>query len=405
MNSCVARQPIFNSDLDVYGYELLYRTSQTSEAYDGLDPDMASTETITFSFNDVGIHKMTGNRKAFINFTEKLLLNDIATLLPKEVLVIEILEDVPPTSDVVRALRNLKNLGYTLSLDDFKYSPEYKPFLELADIVKIDFLNTSLAEINRTVHIITSTYKVHLLAEKIETYDMFKTAKEMGFVYFQGYFFSRPEMLSKKRLTPLRVTQLQLIRSAMDPNVDYGKLAAIIKNDVVLSYRILKLVNSAYYGLRYTVKNIRHALAILGIKSIRKFVTMMTISQIVDEKPEELMRMSLIRGHFLEALAPLVNMRKQQENLFMLGLFSLMDVIADIPMAEIIEETQLSEEIAIPLMTQAGVPGELLSIIQNYEQGNWDQALMIAKKYDLPTSVVMRIYIDSVEWASEILEF
>ena len=265
MNICLARQPIFDTKLNVIGYELLYRSNENSTCYDGSDPDLASSEMIMTGL-DTSIKMLTDNRLAFINFTESLLLNEAATILPKSHLVVEILEDISPDKDVISSCKKLKKQGYILSLDDFVYSDKKGPFLELVNIIKIDFLNRDINSIKSDVKKLSDYRNIRLLAEKVETREVFELAKSLGFVYFQGYFFSKPEIFSKKKLTPLKANQLQLIHHAMDPMVDYKKLASVIKNDTVLSYRVLRLVNSAYYGLQYNVKNIRHALAILGIK-------------------------------------------------------------------------------------------------------------------------------------------
>ena len=411
MTTCLARQPIFDAKLNVYGYELLYRSGENSLFYDGTDPDQASSEAIMLSL-DIGSRKLTGNRMAFINFTEKLLLNEVATILPRNHLIVEILENVRPREDVISVCEKLKAQNYQLSLDDFKYSDSYKPFLDLADIVKIDFLqfndydmiNSEVRKINSALRKNSRQQKVRLLAEKVETREAFIAAKEMGFTYFQGFFFSRPEIVSKKLMNPLRVNQLKLIRNTMDPMVDYKKLATTISNDPVLSYRILRLVNSAYYALEYKVKSISHALAILGIKNIRKYVTLLAIEQIKDEKPEELFRMSLIRAHFLESLAPLAGMRKSKDDLFMLGLFSLMDIMTDTPMNDIVELTQLSESISDPLVTNKGKSADLLSIIKNYEQGSWIKASVIAGKYGISSHEILKLYLDSLEWADDMFD-
>ncbi len=402
MNVCLARQPIFDTQLNVIGYELLYRSNENSTAYDGSDPDLASSEMILMGL-DAGIKMLTDNRLAFINFTESLLLNEAATILPKKHLVVEILEDVSPDKNIINSCRKLKKQGYTLSLDDFVYSDVLAPFLELADIVKIDFLNRDISSIKQDVKILSKIPTIRLLAEKVETKEVFELAQNLGFVYFQGYFFSKPQIFGKKKMNPVKANQLQLIHHAMDPMVDYKKLAAIIKNDTVLSYRILRLVNSAYYGLQYPVKNIRHALAILGIKSIRKFVTLLTIEQMTDEKPEELIRMSLIRGRVLESLAPFVRMRKYKDDLFMLGLFSLIDVLSDTPMDEIIEKTNLPKDVAGALLTGSGKYADLLNIIVYYEHGNWSETTHISKNYGLSVSEIFKVYIPAIEWTNELL--
>jgi EAL and modified HD-GYP domain-containing signal transduction protein len=386
----------------VIGYELLYRSNEGSTSYDGSDPDQASSEMIMMGL-DASIKMLAEDRLAFINFTENLILNEAATILPKSNLVVEILESISPNEEVLRSCRKLKRQGYTLSLDDFIYSEESAAFLELADIVKIDFLNRDMKDIERDVEKIARFSHIHLLAEKVETREVFELAKGLNFVYFQGYFFSKPVLISRKKLTPVKANQLQLIHYAMDPLVDYKKLASIIANDAVLSYRILRLVNSAYYGLQYKVKNIRHALAILGIRNIRKYVALLTIDRMNDEKPEELIKISMVRGRVLEALAGLAGMRRSRDELFMLGLFSLIDVLSDSTMDEVLERINLPNRVSQALVTGEGKYADMLNIVMSYERGDWSLAAEIADRYKLSIDELFRIYVPAIEWANEIL--
>lgn len=357
---------------------------------------------------DIGSRRLTGNRMAFINFTEKLLLNEIATILPKNHLVIEILEDVRPDGKILEACKSLKRQGYLLALDDFELSEENKILLSLADIVKIDFIKSSshggvkneIDGISRALHELGRS-GVRYLAEKVETREDYAAAKKMGFSYYQGYFFSKPEICSAKHVTPSYINQIKLIRMIANPMADYRKLAATISNDPVLTYRVLRLVNSAYYDLKYEVKSVNHALAILGIDNIRKYVTLLTIQQLTNEKPEELFRISLVRGHFLESMASLAGMRKSRNALFMLGLFSLMDVIVGLPMEEVVELTQLSESISAPLLTHEGKSADLLKVAENYERGNWDLATQIACEYGISEREMLKLYLDAIEWADD----
>lgn len=278
---------------------------------------------------DIGSRRLTGNRMAFINFTEKLLLNEIATILPKNHLVIEILEDVRPDGKILEACKSLKRQGYLLALDDFELSEENKILLSLADIVKIDFIKSSshggvkneIDGISRALHELGRS-GVRYLAEKVETREDYAAAKNGVFV-LSGILFSKPEICSAKHVTPSYINQIKLIRMIANPMADYRKLAATISNDPVLTYRVLRLVNSAYYDLKYEVKSVNHALAILGIDNIRKYVTLLTIQQLTNEKPEELFRISLVRGHFLESMASLAGMRKSRNALSCLACFPL----------------------------------------------------------------------------------
>lgn len=407
MSTCLARQPIFDNKLNIYGYELLYRSDEHSREYDGTNPDRSSSETIVLSM-DIGTRRLTGNSMAFINFTEKLLLDEVATILPKNHLVIEILEDIKPDEEILEACKRLKRQGYLLALDDFELSEENKVLLSLADIIKIDFMRSSshggvkkeMDGISRALHEMRRS-GVRYLAEKVETREDYAAAKKMGFSYYQGYFFSKPEICSAKHVTPSYINEIKLIRMIANPMADYRKLAATISNDPVLTYRVLRLVNSAYYDLKYEVKSVSHALAILGINNIRKYVTLLTIQQLTNEKPEELFRISLVRAHFLESLAPLAGMRKAKNTLFMLGLFSLMDVIVGLPMEEVVELTQLSESISVPLLKHEGKSADLLKVAENYERGNWDVATEIACQYGISEREMLKLYLDAIEWADD----
>lgn len=399
MPSCVARQPIFNEKLQIYGYELLYRNTEKSVVFDGIDADMASSETIMNSFHDMGVERVTNGRRAFINFTEKLLLDDVATILPRKILVIELLEDILPTPEVLQACNSLRSKGYTIALDDFRVQPQYFPLLEVADIVKIDFMDTApsiIAAFARSME----NKSVTLLAEKIETYEDFDFAKSVGFSLFQGFFFSKPVIVQTDvKLSPLRLNCLRLIRLAFDPNVDFTKVSKIIKQDVALSYRLLRVVNSAYFGLRYSVNNIRQALAILGMDEVKKWITLISMAEITEDKPSELITMSLIRARLLETLGPSVGLTKYADDLFMLGLMSLMDAITDMPFEEVAKLTQISDEIFEAITSKKGKYGDLLTMVTLYERCEWDSAFELAEQYKISQDELTEKYLQAVEWS------
>jgi EAL and modified HD-GYP domain-containing signal transduction protein len=400
MGTCVARQPIFDKKLNIFGYELLFREDDVSTQFTAVDGDMASSETIINSFHDIGIEKMTDGKRAFVNFTEKLLLDKVATILSSKVLVIEVLETILPTQEVLDACCELRARGYTIALDDFVISPEYMPFLDVADIIKVDFISTPLDEIEAFAASIKPR-KIKLLAEKIETHEMFEVAKKLGFKLFQGYFFSKPVILkSKSALGPTKISCLRLIRLSSQPDVNFAKIADTIKQDTALSFLLLRVVNSAFFGMRYEIKSIRQALTILGMTELKKWIMVISMSRIKDNKPGELITMALIRARFLELISPYAGMRRDSENMFMVGLMSLMDVIMEIPLEELIHETSVSEEIAKSLLTKSGKRGNLLSIIIAYEACQWDETQSLASKYKLTMDTVFKLYMDAIEWAN-----
>lgn len=400
MGNYIARQPIFNKRLGIYGYELLHRSDYDATAFEATNGDKASSETIVNSFHKIGIDKVTGGKRAFVNFTENLLLEGVATILPSRILVVELLENILPTPEVIQACELLRYKGYTLALDDFILEEAYRPLIEVADIIKIDFLATPLYQIEVFANSMRDS-NIMLLAEKLETQDLFDKAVKMGFSLFQGYFFSKPDNLKGgKTLTSLKLTCLKLITLIFEPTINFSTLADTLKHDVALSYQLLKVVNSAFFGLRYTVSNIKQALAILGMDEVKKWITLVSLVEIKEDKPDELIRLSLSRARFLELVAPLAGFGSESENLYMIGLLSLMDVIVDMPMEDVLAETHVSPAIATPLLTKTGPYGELLMMILNYEEGKWDASLAIAEKYKLPRQKLTDIYLRSLEWAN-----
>jgi EAL and modified HD-GYP domain-containing signal transduction protein len=221
----------------------------------------------------------------------------------------------------------------------------------------------------------------------------------MGFKLFQGYFFSKPVIMkSKGKLGPMKLNCLRLVRLATEPDVNFTKIADIIKQDTGLSFLLLRVVNSAFFGMRYEIKSIKQALAILGMTELKKWIMIISMSRIRDNKPGELITMALIRARFLEVIAPRAGMKREAENMFMIGLMSLMDAIMDIPLSDIIHETSVSDEIGQALLTRSGRRGELLTMITAYESSQWDAALSIAKSCGLTMEDVFKAYIQAIEW-------
>jgi EAL and modified HD-GYP domain-containing signal transduction protein len=403
LNQFIARQPIFDRKMNVFAYELLHRFDETQNFAAILsDPDKASSETIMSSFYGNSIEKITGDKPAFINFTQNLLEAGIATLFPNQYLVVEILEDVAPLPSVAEACRLLKEAGYTIALDDFVYRPELEPLIQWADIVKIDWLDADPEEIREVVRKLRPR-SPRLLAEKVETHEIFQQAMDMGFSYFQGYFFSKPVIVSNKKIDPLMINYIQLIRQVSRTDVDFAYLARIIRRDVVLSYRLLRLVNSAYFGARHEVKSIRHALAILGLREIKKWISLLAMIGITSGKSDEIIRTSLIRGRFLETFGARHCRSLDSEQLFMSGLFSLLDVIMEMPMADVLPQLSGVTEIEEVLIESRGPIADILGIIAAYEHGKWEDAVERCRCFGVTEEQLLRLYLDAVSWSNAFL--
>lgn len=408
MENFVARQPIFDTRNDVYAYELLYRKDMARNTFDeAMDPDQASTRTLINSFVEIGLDNLTGGRKAFVNFTEKLLLYSIPTLLSPDLLVIEVLETIPPTQEVIEACVRLKNAGFQIAMDDFILSDATRVFLDYADIVKIDFLQTSLVDVESMVRHVRERHgyrkqaqPLRLLAEKIENNDIFNTAKEMGFEYFQGYYFSKPVIVAGRSISPTTINRVRLLQLSMKKDFDFDEVADVIRQDVALSYRLLQFANSAYFGFSTVISNIQQSLVVLGTNEVRKWMALMCLVELNQDKTPELTRMSLIRARFLELIAPLTGNAAKAETLYMMGMFSLIDVLMEMPMEEVFAQIHVDNAVSEPLLSRKGYDHELLRLIEYYERGDFEAAAAKATAVPLPEDKLADAYLEAVQWSS-----
>ena len=395
MDVFVARQPIFNRHRRIFAYELLFRDGE-SNAFPGIDGDRATSRLLSSSFFTVGIKQITSGNRAFINFTKDMLLRGIPAMFPPQLVVVEILEDVQPTEEVVSACQILVDKGYMLALDDFVYSGEYAPLLEIAKIIKVDFMQSSMNQIRQLVEM-SQKYHCKLLAEKIETYEEYALAEKLGFVYFQGYFFAKPEVLKNKEISSSQMIYMQLILEINRAEFNIKKLEELIKQDVAISYKLIKYLNSAYYSRLQPISSIRQAIAFLGEQGIRLFVSVIATSKLSESKPDELIRVSCIRARFLEILA--VELHQDKGVFFLLGLFSLLDAMLDASMEYLMKQLPVSAEITAALVHQTGPLFPYLQLIQRYEAANWNKLDATIRELHLDGSKIMDFYLDAVLWS------
>ena len=402
VDAYIARQPIFNMKKQIFGYELLFRSGASAENYTDSGADQATSHVIMESFYSKGMDSITGGKPAFVNFTANLLLEKTATLFPKDKLIVEILETVEPTPEIIKACRALQRKGYKLALDDFVYCPELDPLIELSRIIKFDFLCSSPQEITIMMKQVNLKGK-WLLAEKIETNEMFDLARAMGFTLFQGYFFSKPETMSAKVLSPLKISYISLMREvSMGDNMDFQKVAKAIRDDVALSYKLLRLVNSAYYCLGTEVTDINRAVAIIGTIELRKWVFMIALMGLNTDKPDEIIKMSMIRGRFIENMNLKCKLVKSSESAFQTGLFSMLDVLMEVPMNSALEGMLLAEEVREALIYSGGPLFDLLKLVISLELSDWNTTDKLAQQLNLNASLISEEYLDAVKWCNDL---
>lgn len=395
MDVFVARQPIFDSQKKLYAYELLFRTG-ISNGFPDIDGDTATTSLLSSSFFTVGIDKIASGKIAFINFTGELIRRGTPHLFPQEKLMVEILEDVEPDTEIINACKALKDDGYELALDDFVYSKKYDELLEICDIIKIDFRGTSPEKVQEMVASL-EVYKCRLLAEKIETYEEFSTAVSLGFDLFQGYFFSKPEIIQNKDMSASQLTMMQLIAEVNSAEFDVASLEKIVTQDVSISYKLINYLNSADFSRTQPLSSIKEAISFLGENGFKLFVSLIATSKLAANKPGELIRYSIIRAKFLELIGKETN--KNSNELFLLGLFSLIDAMLDKSMAEILKKLPLSDNIVSALQHRNGELFIYLRLLETYESGNWVAFKYALQKTTVDSEKLVECYIESLNWA------
>ncbi len=401
MDLFIARQPIFTKKQSVYGYELLFRSGSANVFSHG-DPDQASARVIVDSLFQLGLPTLTGRKRAFINFTRDLLVWGCGSLLPRDQAVIEVLETVTPDRETLTACRRLKQAGYLLALDDFDGTNGREPLVALADILKVDFRETQQAKRQAMVRQYAPR-GIRLLAEKVETPEDFHSAVSDGYTYFQGYFFSKPVMLTGTRAPESRLTYVALLQEVLRPEVSPRRVAAVIERDVTLTYKLLKFINSPFFGFRRRIASILDALMLLGEREIRRWASVIGLACLGAEKPAELVTEAAIRAHFCESLAGDAGLMEQADHLFLIGLLSLLDAILDRPLRQLLDELPIVEAVKGALLGQPGPLRDVRDCVLAYVRGEWAELASIMQRLHLSEEHVPSRYREAVAWAQQVL--
>lgn len=364
----VARQPIFDKRLKVFGYELLFRSGPESVFR---PHESAAGSVIADSLTLFDLQALVGHTRAFVNVDEKSLLGDSLRLLPKDHVVIELLESITPSQRVAEACLALVADGYTLALDDFLDYPKWEPLLNAAEFLKVDF-RASDEETRAAVAQKYLAQGKQLLAEKVETEQELKSARSMGYAFFQGYFFCRPTMVSAKEIPGQKLSCVQLLQAIASPELNLSLVEKIFGQDPSLTYRLLRYLNSPLKGFRSEVKNIRHAISLLGEVEFRRWVAIVAVVSLSGSKPSELVRTALTRAYFCEEIAEHTGLAGKSGDLFLMGLLSVADALLDQPMELAIANLPVTGEIRGALTGGANSFRDIYETLLAYEHANWD---------------------------------
>jgi c-di-GMP phosphodiesterase len=386
----VARQPIFDRNLHVAGYELLFRGGNATAALVA-DSEGATASVVLNAFTEIGLERLVGAKPGWVNVSREFVLSGLARTMPPSVVGLEILEDELLDERFVHALIELKRQGYRLALDDFQYSVSAERVLGLVDVVKLDLIALGregmACEVARL-----KPYGMTVLAEKVESHEEHAFCAELGCDLFQGFFFCRPELLHNRGIVANRASMLQIVAALQDPSVQLGQLERMIGRDVGLSFRLLRYINSAFFGLRFEISSIGQALALLGVENLRRWATL-TVLASIDGKPPELTVTALVRGRFCERAGEQLPGPRPGE-LFTLGLFSVIDALMDAPIEEVVEMIPFPSDMRDALTERKGEKGALLECVTALEAGDFDRAQRLVRGAG-------EYYVEALMWADE----
>lgn len=393
---CLARQPICDVELNLAAYELLYRNSANSTAATVSSPHEATARVFTLAFMDIGIDKLAGKHPVFINMTDEWLLKSDMLPEPAERIVLEVLEDIRPSPEIISALKSLKSRGYKIALDDFILTQETKAFLPYADIIKLDVMACSKEVLAKRVQIL-SRFPITLLAEKVETWEEYKQCREMGFTLFQGYFLSKPETMNNHSKSDSGIVLTQLLAMLHMAEPDVGELEQQISRDPQLYYRILRYINSAQYSLPRKIESLRQAIVLLGFDNLRSLVSMMVLAG-SNRRGSTLMPIALLRAKMCECLARKYKL-SPAENFFTVGLLSMLDAFFNRPLPGILADLPLHPSVESALLNFEGVMGDVLKVVEAYEKADWESV----EKSTFDKAILADCYVDAMSWADGVM--
>jgi c-di-GMP-related signal transduction protein len=396
----VARQPIFDLEQKLFAYELLYRSS-FNNSFESSDGTAATLAVVREAYLVLGT-QLTGKNRVFINFNLDLLKKKVPHTLRPETTIIEIQSKGTADGNTLELFRELKGAGFTIALDGFDPSDEEaRALVDVADIVKVDFREAS-SMLRADIVRLDYKKKVTFLAEKVETLEEFFEAQKLGYVYFQGYFFGKPQIVSTKNILASKTNCLSMINEINRPDLDFISMEAVVRRDTFLTFTLLSYINSAYFGLRDRVSSIMQALSLLGEREVRRWACLVLMAFMGTDRPSEVTKMSLIRAKFCECLAMRTRFAQRAPEMFMTGMFSMLDVLVGRPLYELLDRINVSKDIRTALTTGDNLHGEFLHLVFAYERALWGEVESRADKLGIKKADILSDYEKSVQWAEQV---
>ncbi len=403
MQVFIARQPILDRLRRTVAYELLFR-SGLENAFPLTDSDLASQKVVSNTVHVFGINALTGGKPAFVNMTREFLLKGFPFLLPPNLLVVELsakMEEV--NGEVLKACQELKRSGYLIALDDFSLEDLHSPLLPFVDILKVDFVHTVGRE-RWQIAKRFSGQKLRLLAERVETHEDFEEAVGAGYGYFQGFFFCHPEILTGRDLPSYKLTHLRIMQELCQPTVEFQRLEAILKGDLSLSFKLLRYVNAAAIGLRYSVTSLQQAMVLLGELNLRRWLLMTLATSLLEDKPPELLKIGVVRGQFCVLVCQRLQWRALGVDPFLVGFLSVLDALVGRPLSELLKELPIAAEIQDALLGRPTLLGNLLHLAIACERAEWEKVTPLATSIGLSEEELAHLYSEAIRQAEQMFQ-
>ncbi len=403
MYAYVARQPILNRKKQTIGYELLFRDGETN-AFPDMEANQATCRLLVENFMSAGSNPALESPRSFINFPQESLISLVPTAFPKRKIVVEVLETCIPNDELFSAIKHLHRMGYIIALDDFSLDAEWDRFLPYSHIVKLDIMQLGIdVACDYVKKKKQQGCKRHYLAERVETYEEFEQAFQVGFHFYQGYFFSKPQIIKNRVVKPEEVLTMQLFQEVCREDVNFTRVEQLIAQDVSLSYQLLKFVNTASVRLEKPISSFKQALVYLGEEQIKMFVTLVATAHAAINKPKELYKQSLVKGRFCELMICRCQNGTPGQQAFIVGLFSLLDALLDRKLDDVLEQLSLTDEIEQAILLRAGLLGSMLELYESIKSGDWEQLDKKSRLLGFSPKTVEKTYQEAETWYQAIL--
>lgn len=396
----IGRQPILDAQQKIIGYELLFRSNSTDNAARIEDDFSAGAQVLINTLSNMGTEWLMGDKLAFLNVTEAMLASEFMELLPAKRIVLEIKGEIAPSPALIERLQALKELGFQFALHSAQINSDNEPLIKLASYVKVDLLQAPLDRLG-DIAAKLKQFQLKIIAEKVETLAAFKRCKECKFDFFQGYYFAHPEILTAKVINPAQALVLDILNKVRN-NADIAEIEKGFKRDVALSFKLLRYINSVGFGLSCEIQSIRHALSILGYQQLYRWLTLLIVTSNEGATPPALMKTAITRGRLTELLGQDMVDRSERDNLFIVGIFSLLDAMLEMPMDQVLEKLTLPENIADALLNRDGIYGPFLSLSEACESADMARIDELATSLTIEPAKVNEAHLQALAWVEEL---